>query len=98
MSTRHMAARAAMWQELGRRRSRAQECYPQSPVLGPVTTLPLFPIGLGHIDVEADHHRHVGAPRYETQAPASHLHVRIIKIHPRNDPKNIDALIPSDLT
>jgi hypothetical protein len=30
---------------------------------GPVKHLPLLPVGLGNLDVEADRNRHVGAPR-----------------------------------
>jgi hypothetical protein len=62
MSTRHMAARAC-----GRSGSEAEaglrDVAPTLRSRGQVTALPLLPVGLGNIDVEADRNRNVPAPR-----------------------------------
>ena len=55
-----MAARAC-----GRSGSEAglRDAAPSLQSWGPVKHLPLLPVGLRNIDVEADRNRHVGAPR-----------------------------------
>jgi hypothetical protein len=64
--TRHehtLHARAGMGQELDHGEVGLSAAAPSLRSWGPVKHLPRLPVGRGNLDVEADHHRHVFAPR-----------------------------------
>jgi hypothetical protein len=62
MSTRHWPASA--WGTSGTDVAAGlRDAAPSPRSWGRVTDLPLFPVGLGNLDVEADRNRNVIAPR-----------------------------------